>query len=141
MAGTTNGRSQSPATPVATEVAMTLSCESQRPIVSDNSFAVVVYALYGVGYFTGISALIGVIIAYVKVDDADPVPRSHYQFQIRTFWIGLLYLAIGIPLCLALIGIPLLGWWLVWSLVRIVKGFLLVIEQKPIANPKSWLFG
>ncbi len=67
--------------------------------------------------------------------------RSHYQFQIRTFWIGLLYLAIGIPLCLALIGIPLLIWWLVWSLIRIVKGILLVIEHKPIANPKSWLFG
>jgi uncharacterized membrane protein len=141
MAGATNGRSQSPAIPVATEVAMTLSCESPRPIVSDNILAVVVYALYCGGYFTGISALIGVVIAYAKVDDADPVLRSHFRFLIRTFWIGLLYLAIGMPLCLVLIGIPLLAWWLVWSLVRIVKGMLLVIENRPIANPKSWLFG
>jgi uncharacterized membrane protein len=89
---------------VATEAAMTLPYEAQRPIVSDNSLAVVVYVLYCVGYFTGISALIGVIIAHVKVDDVDPVLRSHYRFQIRTFWIGLLYLAIGIPLCVALIG-------------------------------------
>jgi uncharacterized membrane protein len=141
MAGATNGRSQSSTIPVATEAAMTLPYETQRPIVSDNVLAVLVYVLYCVGYFTGISALIGVIIAHVKVDDTDPVLRSHYQFQIRTFWIGLLYLAIGIPLCVVLIGIPLLVWWLVWSLIRIIKGIISVNEYKPIANPKSWLFG
>jgi uncharacterized membrane protein len=141
MAGATNGRSHSRAIPAATEAAMTLSCETQRPIVSDNILAVMVYLLYGVGYFTGISALIGVIIAHVKADDADPVLRSHYQFQIRTFWIGLLYLAIGIPLCMVLIGIPVLAWWLVWSLIRIIKGIISLNEYKPIANPRSWLFG
>ena len=85
---------------------MSLSYENQRPMVSDNTLAVVVYAIYGLSYFTGISALIGLIIAYVKIDDADPMLRSHYRFQIRTFWIGLLYLAVGIPLCAVLIGIP-----------------------------------
>jgi uncharacterized membrane protein len=88
-----------------------------------------------------IPALIGVIIAYVKADDTDPVLQSHFRFQIRTFWIGLLYVAIGTPLCLALIGFPILAWWFVWSLIRIVKGGLLVIENKPIAKPRSWLFG
>ena len=67
--------------------------------------------------------------------------RSHYQLQIRTFWIGLLYLAIGIPLCMVLIGIPVLGWWLLWSLIRIIKGIMSVNEYKPIVNPRSWLFG
>src|SRR5262249_26178637 len=138
MAGATNGRSQSPAIPVATEAVITLPYDTQRPIFSDNTLAVAVYLLYGVGYFTGISALIGVIIAYVKVDDADPVLRSHYRFQIRTFWIGLLYLAIAIPLCLVLIGIPILAWWSIWSLIRIVKGILLLNEHKLIANPGSW---
>jgi uncharacterized membrane protein len=120
---------------------MTLPYETERPIVSDNIIAVAVYLLYCLGYFTGVSALIGVIIAHVKVGDADPVLRSHYQFQIRTFWIGLLYLVIGVPLCLALIGFPILAWWFVWSLIRIVKGMLLVIEHKPIVSPWSWLFG
>ena len=120
---------------------MTLSSETQRPMVSDNTLAVIVYVLYCVGYVTAISALIGVIIAHVKVDDADPVLRSHYRFQIRTFWIGLLYLAIGIPLSLVLIGMPILAWWLLWSLIRIIKGIILVNECKPIANPGSWLFG
>src|SRR3954466_14949913 len=107
---------------------MTLQCETQRPIVADKILAVAIYALYGVGYFTGVSALIGVIIAHVKVDDSDPVMRSHYQFQIRTFWIGLLYLAIGTPLCMVLIGFPLLAWWFFWSMIRIVKGLVMVSE-------------
>jgi uncharacterized membrane protein len=123
------------------EAAMAVPCETQRPIVSDNTLAVGVYLLYFAGYFTVISALMGVIIAYVKVDDSDSVLRSHYQFQIRTFWIGLLYNLIGIPLCLVLIGFPILAWWLVWSLIRIIKGIVLLNAGKPIANPRSWLFG
>jgi uncharacterized membrane protein len=126
---------------ISVEAAITHPYEIQRPIVSDNVLAVAVYLLYCVGYFTGISALIGVIIAHVKVDDTDPVLRSHYQFQIRTFWIGLLYLAIGIPLCLVLIGFPVLVWWLVWSMMRIIKGMISINESKSIANPRSWLFG
>jgi uncharacterized membrane protein len=141
MAGATNGRSQSFTVSVATEAAMSLSYETQRPIASDYIVAGGVYVLYGVGYFTGISALMGLIIAYVKVDDTDPVMQSHFRFQIRTFWIGLLYLAIGLPLSLVLIGLPIVAWWFIWSLIRIVKGGLLSIEHRPIANPKSWLFG
>ena len=120
---------------------MAIPLENQRPIVSDHMLAVGIYLLYVAGYFFVIPALIGVIIAYVKLDDSDPVPRSHYQFQIRTFWIGLLYIAISFPLCMVLIGFPLLLWWFIWSLIRIIKGALLVTEHKPIANPKSWLFG
>lgn len=127
--------------PTATEAAMSLSSEAGRPIVSDNSLAILVYLLYGVGYFTGISAIAGVIIAHVKVDEADAMLRSHYRFQIRTFWIGFLYLAIGVPLSMLLIGVPILIWWFVWSLIRVIKGFIAINEHKPIANPQSWLFG
>jgi uncharacterized membrane protein len=127
--------------PVATEAAMSVPREPERPVVADNGLAVIVYALYGGGYFTGISALVGVIIAYMKIDGADPVLQSHYQFQIRTFWIGLAYLAVGIVLSFVVIGIPILIWWFIWSLIRIVKGILLILDHKPIVNPKSWLFG
>ena len=120
---------------------MTLPSETQRPVVSDTTLALIVYVLYCAGFFTGISALIGVIIAYVKVGETDPVLQSHYLFQIRTFWIGLLYLVIGIPLCLVIIGIPILIWSMVWTLVRVVKGIIALNEGKPIANPRSWMFG
>jgi uncharacterized membrane protein len=140
IAETTNTGPQEP-DPVAKEAAMAVPMENQRPTVSDNMLAVGVYLLYFAGYFTVITAIIGVIIAYVKMDDAEPVLRSHYHFQVRTFWIGLLYNAIGIPLCFVLVGFPILAWWLIWSLIRIVKGVLLATEHKPIANPTSWLFG
>ena len=123
------------------DTVMSLPSESERPIISDSNVAMIVYLLYCTGYFTGVSALIGVIIAHAKVDDTDPVLRSHYQFQIRTFWIGLLYLTIGFLLSIVLIGIPILIWWFLWSLIRIVKGIVRINEYKPIARPTSWLFG
>ena len=137
---------QKPNIPRRNEMTMTMTSDIRpptlpQPIVSDVALAMSVYVLYGIGYFTGISALIGVVIAHVKVEDADPVLQSHYQFQIRTFWIGFLYIAIGCALSLVLIGIPILIWWFVWSLIRIVKGAIAVNESRPIANPKSWLFG
>ncbi len=56
--------------------------------------------------------------AHVKASSADEVLRSHYRFQIRTFWIGLLYLVLGWLLVYVSIGILILFWWLVWSMVR-----------------------
>ena len=50
----------------------------------------IVYLLYFAAYIFGITALIGVIIAHIRFPDATLLLRSHYQFQIRTFWIGLL---------------------------------------------------
>jgi uncharacterized membrane protein len=126
---------------VATEAAMSVPTEAERPVVSDTGFVLAVYALYGASYFTGFTALVGVIIAHMKIGDADPLLASHYRFQIRTFWIGLAYLAIGCVLSFVLIGIPILIWWFVWSLIRVVKGLLFILDNKPIANPKSWLFG
>jgi uncharacterized membrane protein len=128
--------------PAAMEAAMSVPAyETERSIIADDKLALAVYVLYGLGYFTGITPLIGVIIAHVKVDDAEEVLHSHYRFQIRTFWIGLAYLATGLVLSVMLIGLPILLWWFVWSLIRIIKGGLLLVEHKPILNPGSWLFG
>jgi uncharacterized membrane protein len=141
VTATTKERPQRPIIRGNKEAAMAIRCEAQRPIVSDTSLAIGVYVLYLLGYFTGISALIGVILAHIKVDDRDPVLRSHYQFQIRTFWIGLLYLTIGTLLCVVLVGFLILAWWFLWSLIRIIKGMVMINEGQPIANPESWLFG
>ena len=111
------------------------------PAVSDNQLALAVYILYIVGFFTMITALVGVIIAYVQVDKADDMLRTHYRFQIRTFWIGLAYLVIGALTAIVIVGFFILLWWFIWTLVRCVKGLLALDEGRPIANPGSWLFG
>ena len=115
--------------------------QTPQPVVSDTTFALAVYVLYIVGYATGLTALIGVIIAHIKIGTADAMLHTHYEFQIRTFWIGLLYLVIGTVLAIAIIGLFVLLWWFIWSLIRIVKGLIALNEQRPIANPTSWLFG
>ncbi len=110
-------------------------------IVSNTGLALIVYVLYLAGYITGITKIIGVIIAHIQVDTPDPLARSHYQFQIRTFWIGLLYLVVGVALSFVIVGVFVLLWWLIWSLIRNIKGVLLLNENRPIANPQSWMFG
>ena len=121
---------------------MTVSCcPNQRFIASSNAPVVLVYVLYGLGYFFALPVLAGLIIAYVKLDECDPVMESHYRFQIRTFWIGLLYLVAAIPLCFVMVGFFLIIWWFVWSMTRIVIGGLRALEHRPIVNSKSWLFG
>jgi uncharacterized membrane protein len=129
--------------PMSREACMTATgpSPSQQPIVPNTTIALVIYILYFVGYFTGITALIGVIMAHVQVGTAEPLLATHYRFQIRTFWIGLLYLVIGTILSFVIVGIAVLIWWFIWSLVRNIKGVLALNEYRPIGDPASWLFG
>ena len=114
---------------------------SPQPIVSNTSTALIVYILYFVAYVVGITAIVGVIIAHVQKGSGDPLLDSHYDFQIRTFWISILYLVVGFVLMFVLIGFLVWGWWFVWSLIRNIKGILALNENRPIANPTSWMFG
>jgi len=109
--------------------------------ISDSGLALTVYILYLAGFVTVITAIIGVIVAYIQSDTADPVARSHFQFQIRTFWILLLYVVVGLVLTVVGIGVLILLWSLVWSIIRNIKGILALNENRPIADPKSWMFG
>lgn len=115
--------------------------EPTKMIVDDRGLAFTVYVLYLVGYFTGITALIGVIIAYLQAGSAKPEMKSHYAFQIKTFWVGLVYLLAGALLLHLGVGVLVLLWWFVWSLVRNVKGLLALNRNEPIPNPNSWMFG
>lgn len=114
---------------------------NQNPAVADTGLVSIVYILYFVGYFTGITALIGVIIAHIKGGSGNALVDSHFRFQVRTFWIGLIYLIVGAVLSLVVVGWFVLIWWLLWSVVRNVKGFLALNEKRPIANPGSMMFG
>ena len=111
------------------------------PAVSDTTIAFVIYVLYFLGYFTGITAIIGVIVAHVKLGTGDAMLDTHYRYQIYTFWIGVLYLVVGTILLIVLIGFVVYAWWFIWSLIRNIKGTLLLNENRPIANPTSWMFG
>jgi uncharacterized membrane protein len=109
--------------------------------ISNYGLVVTVYILYLVGFLTGITVLVGLVIAYLQTGTTDRVCQSHFQFQITTFWIGLLYSVAGLLTIHFGIGALILIWWVIWTVVRCVKGLLLLNKGEPIPDPNSWLFG
>ena len=116
---------------------------------------IVVYALYLAGFFTGgLTALIGLIMAYVLKGDAGPRVASHYIFQINTFWLATL--AYVVVLVLSVMGFPLLflhgagivlfvlGGLLaaaatIWFAVRCVIGLVRAAQGAVYPDPRTWL--
>jgi uncharacterized membrane protein len=99
-----------------------------------------IYILYLVSIVLGLTSIIGLIMSYINKGDAPEWLKSHYQFLIRTFWIGLLYGLISMILMAVVIGFFLMLAVLVWFIVRCVKGMKLLDEGKPHPNPTGWMF-
>jgi uncharacterized membrane protein len=98
------------------------------------TLTLVVYALQAAGFILGgITWIVAVVINYVKRDDvAGTWLESHFRWQIRTFWFGLLWGAIGGILTLVLVGFAILFADAVWIIYRIVKGWLNLSDGKPM---------
>ena len=95
--------------------------------------ATVVYALHVAGFFTGIAWIVAIVVDYVKKDDAKGTwLESHFSWQIRTFWWGLLWGVIGGITTLILVGFAILFAAAVWIIYRIAKGWLSLAENKPV---------
>jgi uncharacterized membrane protein len=100
---------------------------------SGKNIAIVVYALFAASLLIGITAIVGIILAHMKRDEyAGTVAASHLRYQIRTFWYGLLWTVVG-----ALTTLIIIGWFViigtgVWTIYRIIKGWLRIIENKPM---------
>lgn len=109
--------------------------EAQAPVVGDKGMALVAYILFF------LFPIAGVVISYIKRGDADDVLKSHYTFQIRTFWISTLFFIVSFILSFVLIGLLLLPLVGIWYLVRVVIGLVALNDGKPIKNPSSWMFG
>lgn len=104
------------------------------------STAKIVYILYLVSLVVGVTNIVGLIMAYVNKGQAPEWVKTHYRYQIRTFWIGLLYGIIGALLCLVVIGIFVLIFVGVWFIVRCVKGLMAVDKQQAMPNAGTWLW-
>ena len=90
--------------------------------VSDKGLAAIVYFLYIAGFFTGITALVGVVLAQVNLASSTGLVASHYRYQIRTFWYGLLIGFVGFLLTFVLVGWFVMLGWFIWTVYRIVAG-------------------
>jgi uncharacterized membrane protein len=102
--------------------------------------AKLVYILYLAGIVIGVTGIVGVVMAYINRTDAPEWLKSHYDFQIRTFWIGLLYMIVGAILSLVVVGALILLFWVVWLIVRCVKGIKYLDNEEAHPNPEGWMF-
>ena len=89
---------------------------------------------------TGVLGVVGVIIASVYREDAPQWLQTHYRLQIRTFWASLVYILAGMLLLIMLVGYAILLFWLVWYLVRCIKGIRYLNRGQSYPFPEAWLF-
>jgi len=113
----------------------------------------VIYALHAASLVIGIAgvatvvgaflfgwpSLIAVILNYVKRSDVRSTwLESHFRWQIRTFWFGLLWVALCGLFIVATLGVGLLIAWIPlgvvgpWFIYRIVRGWLALMERRPM---------
>ena len=90
-------------------------------------------------FLLGWPSLIAVVLNYIKRSDAaGTVFESHFRWQIRTFWYGLLWvclcglfvvLTLGIGILIAWLPLAIVGFWFVY---RIVRGWLALRDGRPM---------
>jgi uncharacterized membrane protein len=92
-----------------------------------------VYVLQAVGFLIGITWIAGVIVNYVKQDEVKGSwLESHFRWQMRTFWFGLLWGVLGGITTLVGIGFLIIAVNYIWLIYRVVKGWLDLSSNKPM---------
>ena len=117
------------------------------------TWANVVYLLHALSLLTGIlgaatvigaflvgwPSIIAVILNYLKRSDARGTwIESHFRWQIRTFWFGLLWVSLCVIFVVLTLGIGILVAWLplgiitIWFIYRIARGWLALNDRRPM---------
>ena len=100
----------------------------------------IVSLLYLSSFFLGITALVGVVLAYVwRGEPHSDWEDTHFRYLIRTFWIALIGSVVSILLLILLVGFLL---WIAVAVLVVVRCVLSLINaQKQVAmpSPDTWL--
>lgn len=100
-----------------------------------------IYILYLVGLLIpAIPFIVGVVLAYMYRRDMTGWLESHNTFQIRTFWMALLFALVSLLLTFVFIGWLLYVAVVVWLIVRCVKGLQAASRREPVPDPQTWMF-
>ena len=90
-------------------------------------------------FLTGWPSIIAVILNYAKRSEARGTwLESHFRWQIRTFWFGLLWVTLCLLFVVATLGIGILIAWAplgavgLWFIYRIARGWLALIDRRPM---------
>ena len=90
-------------------------------------------------FLIGWPSIIAVLITYVKRSEARGTwLESHVRWQLRTFWYGLLWVALCIGFVILTLGIGLLVVWIplgvvaLWFFYRVARGWTRVNNRQPM---------
>ena len=90
-------------------------------------------------FLTGWPSIIAVVFNYVKRGDVRGTwLDSHFRWQIRTFWFGLLWVGLCVLFVIGTLGIGLLIAWLplalvsVWFIYRVIRGWSALNARQPM---------
>jgi uncharacterized membrane protein len=90
-------------------------------------------------FLIGWPSIIAVILNYLKRSEARGTwLESHFRWQIRTFWFGLLWVCLCMLFVILTLGVGILVAWLplgvitIWFIYRIVRGWLALNERRPM---------
>jgi len=90
-------------------------------------------------FLTGWPSIIAVILNYVKRSEVRGTwLESHFRWQIRTFWFGLLWIVLCVSFIVLTLGIGIIIAWLpmaivgIWFVYRVARGWLALNEQRPM---------
>ena len=93
----------------------------------------ITYILYIVGLFVGLTSIIAVIMNYLKRKEMlGTWLESHVEWQITTFWMGLLGYIIGTVLIVVLVGYVILLAVFIWQVYRVIKGIMALNEEREV---------
>ncbi len=102
------------------------------------NYVFIAYVTYAVGLLILFTPIVGVIMAYVKRDEAQgSIYASHIDYLIKTFWVSLVGTVLGTFTTLILIGWLILLVTAIWFIYRVVIGLIKLNEDKPVSN-QGW---
>jgi uncharacterized membrane protein len=110
-----------------------------NPLSDDRQMAMIVYVAYLAAFAFPPLAIAGVVLAYVNRETAPDWLKSHYTFQIYTFWIGLLFSFVSLVLAVVLIGFVLMFATMAWYVIRCALGINRLMLRDAYPNPISWI--
>ncbi len=101
-------------------------------------FTYTVYILQALGFVLLFTALIGLVINYVKNDEVrGSWLESHFRWQKATFWYGLLWAVLGTLTAWLGIGYVVLGILTLWLIYRIGRGWVCLVDGKEMYRSAS----
>jgi len=112
---------------------------ANTPLADERQMAFVVYLIYLAALAIPPLAIAGLVLAYVNRETAPDWLKSHYTFQVRTFWITLLYWVISIALCIVIVGFVLLLATVALYIVRCALGLNRLLQREAYPNPETWV--